>query len=240
MRMVRGLREPDARAIADAVQRHGPFTSVVALWRASGVRASALKRLAAADAFASMGLDRQAALWEVRALHDEDLPLFDQINEPTAPPTEDEPTVQLPAIPEPRKVVQDYRHVGLSLRAHPLSFLRDQLNRRGVTPAADLLDAQRHPTDTRVAVAGLVLCRQRPGTASGVIFMTLEDETGVANLIVRPHVYEAHRRAARHGVVIVAHGKVERDGQVVHLLAERFDDLSDRFQQLLVKPREFR
>ena len=112
----------------------------------------------------------------------------------------------------------DYGTTGLSLKAHPLSFVRDVLTARGVRPAAALLDPDGAPHGTRAAVAGLVLVRQRPATASGILFVTLEDETGIANLIVRPAVYDRYRAAARHAGALVATGTVERDGVVVHLL----------------------
>jgi error-prone DNA polymerase len=135
MRLVRSLREDQALAITDAVAQHGSYGSIRDLWRGSGVRVSTLRHLASADAFGSMGLDRQAALWEIRVLSDEKLPLFDQ--------QPDEPNgshVSLPPVDEPRKVIQDYAALGLSLKAHPVSFLRPMLGARA--PAAG--DRLRH------------------------------------------------------------------------------------------------
>lgn len=251
MRLVRGLNEAEARAIEDAVKRHGRFDSIEALWRASGVTVATLRRLARADAFRSMGLDRQAALWHVRALRDERLALFDRESGPAAEwrsgqvkeavggaPTSDHsatpplrhsatsPT-SLPHIPLPRQVVHDYAATGLSLKAHPVSFMRHALDARGVTPNAALRDAAAWPAGRRIAVAGIVLVRQRPATASGVVFMTIEDETGVANLILRPRVYARFRKAARHAVVILARGRVERQDGVVHVLAYSVHDVRD-------------
>jgi error-prone DNA polymerase len=234
MRLVKGLREDEALAIAEAVGRHGPLGTIRGLWRASGVRVSTLRHLASADAFGSMGLDRQAALWEIRVLGDEDLPLFDRRG--------DEPNgshVSLPQVAEPRKVVQDYAALGLSLKAHPVSFLRPVLERRGAVPAAQIRDESRWPHGSTVTVGGLVLVRQRPGTASGIVFMTIEDETGTANLIVRPHVYDRCRRAARHGVVILARGTVERQGDVVHVLARSLEDADREMAELAARSRDF-
>ncbi|MHC4800860.1 MAG: helix-hairpin-helix domain-containing protein [Planctomycetota bacterium] len=234
MRLVRSLREDQALAITEAVGRHGPYGSIGDLWRASGVRVSTLRHLASADAFGSMGLDRQAALWEIRALSDEKLPLFEQ--------QPDEPNgshVALPRIDEPSKVIQDYAALGLSLKAHPVSFLRPMLEARGAVPAEDLRDEKKWPHGTRAAVAGMVLVRQRPGTASGIVFMTIEDETGTANLIVRPHIYQRDRQAARHGVVVLARGAIERQGDVVHVLVRSLESADWAVQELAARSRDF-
>lgn len=257
MRLVRGLNEAEARAIEDAVRRHGPFGSIEALWRASGVTVATLRRLARADAFRSMGLDRQAALWHVRALRDERLALFERTGAEVSRGAEvpwcqgvegrrrdAEPapltprhldtstpglasTPGLPPISLPRQVVHDYAATGLSLKVHPISFMRAALDARGVTPNAALRDAAAWPAGRRIVVAGIVLVRQRPATASGVVFMTIEDETGVANLILRPRVYARFRKAARHAVVILARGRVERQDGVVHVLAYSVHDVRD-------------
>ncbi len=161
MRLVRGLPERDARAIADAVRAHGAIDSIDRLRRLAGVRVASLRRLADADAFRSMGLDRQRAAWTVRALRDEPLPMFDADTR-----ADDDP---LPPVSEPRRIFQDYRALGLSLRAHPMSFLRAGLESRGVIQAGALADPVACPAGLRAAVAGLVLVRQRPATASGVV-----------------------------------------------------------------------
>jgi error-prone DNA polymerase len=261
MRLITGMRQADADLIAAAIHNHGPFSSIPSLWRASGVRVAALRQLAAADAFTSMGLDRQHALWQVMQLRDDHLPLLENLGEENeendeARMTNDESNLNdecsnvqnaahsprfghssfvhsnlirhssfefrhspiLPPIPLPTRVIHDYAATGLSLKAHPLSFAREALDRQRITPAGHLADERRFPHGTRVAVAGLVLVRQRPGTASGVVFITLEDETGTANLIVRPAIYERYRPALRHSIALVAHGTVERQGQVIHIL----------------------
>jgi error-prone DNA polymerase len=231
MRLVRGLREDEAALVVRAQERSGPFRSIQGLWRASGTRVSTLRRLASADAFRSMGFDRQAALWEIRALSDEELPLFEQERH--------EGEARLPDIAEPRKVIQDYVAMGLSLKAHPVSFCRAELAARGAVPARELADARRWPHGSEAGVAGIVLVRQRPGTASGIVFITLEDETGTANLIVRPHVYKRYRQAARHGVVVLARGTVERDGDVVHILARSLENAADTLGGLAPRSRDF-
>jgi error-prone DNA polymerase len=245
MRLVRSLREEEAKAVAEAVERHGPFRSIEGLWRGSGVRVAALRHLAAADAFGSMGLDRQRALWEIRALEKGTATFFgvepdgrDGVAvEPALPDGAQIPG--LPPIPDPRKVIQDYAALGLSLKAHPVSFLRGQLAARGALPAAMLADRAALPHGSRAAVAGIVLVRQRPGTASGIVFMTLEDETGVANLIVRPEIYRRDRRAASGGVVVLARGTVERQGDVVHVLAESLQSAEWAMAELAARSRDF-
>jgi error-prone DNA polymerase len=255
MRLVKGLREDEAAAVVEAVRRAGPFRSIPGLWRASGVRVSTLRHLAAADAFGSMGLDRQSAWWEIRALSDEELPLFEKEgaqgrrgagaqggwkqdagadNPQSASPSVSQSL--LPPIPEPRKVVEDYAAVGLSLKAHPVSFMRPMLEKRGAVPAARIGAC---PPGSELAVGGLVLVRQRPGTASGIVFMTLEDETGTANLIVRPHIYERHRAAARHGVVVLARGRLERQGEVVHILVDSIENADWALAELTARSRDF-
>jgi error-prone DNA polymerase len=236
MRLISGLRETEACHLAATVAARGPFSSVTTLWRASRVRAATLRTLAAADAFASMGLDRQAALWAVMRLKDEVLPMFD------AHDTDDLPA-DLPAVAPATRVIHDYAATGFSLKAHPLAFARRQLARLGVTPTEHLADERRWLQDKRIAVAGLVLVRQRPATAHGILFMTIEDEGGIANLIIRPTIYERFRRAIRHSVAVVAWGKVERQGQVVHVLVDRAVDMAQWVgKDSAVKPavREFR
>jgi error-prone DNA polymerase len=243
MRLVTQMREVEAEAIAEAVRRQGRFDSVEALWRASGVRVSAMRALARADAFGSMGLDRQRALWEVMKLRDEALPLFDGREETRKQGNEEmregicslassfpgflHSSIPLPPIPASTQVVYDYAATGLSLKAHPVSFARGALARSGVSEAGAIADERLFPHGKKVAVAGLVLVRQRPGTAAGIVFVTLEDETGVTNLVVRPNIYEQYRRALRHSVALVAWGKVERQGQVVHVLVERAANLTE-------------
>jgi error-prone DNA polymerase len=238
MRLVNGLAEDHARAIEAAVAKHGVFRSIVSLWRASNIPVAALRTLARADAFRSMGLDRRQALWEIRDLRDEALPLFDSSDTSSLGLSV---SPSLPEMPLHRHVVQDYATVGLSLKAHPVSFFREQLKRKKVTLSRDLMDPALSPHGKRVVVAGVVLCRQRPGTASGIVFITIEDETGIANLIVRPQIYQKYRRAARHAVGILARGHVERQGEVIHVVVREIEPIETGTpgEELAVDSRDF-
>ena len=236
MRMVKGLREADARAIEQAVKRRGPFASIIDLWRVSEVSAASLYALALADAFGSIELDRQQALWAVQSLRGKPLPLFDAAARASE---SQQRTAALPPVAPPVQVVRDYHAVGLSLKAHPLSFMRDALRRRRILTAAQIRDERACPHGRYASVAGLVLFRQRPGTAKGVLFMTLEDETGRADLIIRPRVYQQNPAAALYGQIVIARGRVERDGRVVHILASRIEELTDKSLTLPAMSRDF-
>ncbi len=214
LRMVRSLHQSGADLICDAVAHHGRMESISTLRRLSRCSLADLKSLARADAFGSMGLDRQEALWSLRRLRSQALPLLDELN-----PVELRPG--LPIIAESHKVISDYQSVGLSLKAHPMSFVRSVLNQRGITAAAELADAIRHPDAATLAVAGLVLVRQRPGTASGILFITMEDETGTVNLIVKPRIYQRYRMDLRHSTALVVWGQVQRQEGVTHIIARR-------------------
>jgi error-prone DNA polymerase len=223
-RLVRGLADADADRIVAAVRGGGPFATVEALRRASGVSIGGLRRLAAADAFGSMGLSRQQALWQIRRLREESLPLFDGLGDSPAaaePPSKS----PLPPVGELTVIARDHAATGVSLRRHPLACLRARIARLGGVPCGTLRDELLAPTGLRLAVAGTVLLRQRPSTANGVVFMTLEDESGIANLIFRPKVYERCRRDARRATMLLARGRVERRGEVVHLLVSSVLDL---------------
>ena len=184
MRMVKGLANAHAAAIIAARAEH-PFDSVEDAWRRSGVPVAALERLADADAFAGLGLDRRQALWRVRGLGDAPLPLF-----AAADARDLEPEVRLVPLTAGREVVEDYRSVQLTLRAHPLSFVRPELERRGAAPCAALKTIR---DGRRIRLSGIVLIRQRPG-AGNVTFVTIEDESGIANIIIWQRLYEKYRR----------------------------------------------
>ncbi|MFI4897590.1 MAG: error-prone DNA polymerase [Phycisphaerales bacterium JB059] len=234
MRLAKGLARADAERVIGAVKAHGPFDSINALWRASGVPARGLRRLAEADAFGSMRMNRREALWAVKPLRDEPMPLFER-----SALRDDEGGDCLPPASPYTRVIDDYATTGLSLKAHPMSFLRADLDRCGVTPAHDLRSEQRCPNGRPVTVGGVVLVRQRPGTASGVVFITLEDETGIANLIVWPKVYEKFRRVVRLSKALLASGKVEREGEVVHLHVRQIRALDDAMRGLNARSRDF-
>ncbi|RJL04055.1 DNA polymerase III subunit alpha [Paracoccus aestuarii] len=212
LRMVKGLARTHAAAIIAA----RPAASAADLCRRAGVPAAALTAIAEADGFRpAYGLARREALWAIRG-HQPDLPLF-------AAAAAEEPAVALRPMQAGREVVEDYAHTGLTLRRHPLAFLRDDLTRRRIRSCAEAMAA---PNRSWTHVAGLVLVRQRPGSAKGVMFITLEDETGIANLVLWPKVFDAHRRIVLGAGMIGVEGRVQRAGAVVHLVAHRLTDLS--------------
>ena len=221
---VHGLRNEDGAAIVLA--RGGqPYASVEEIQRRAGVGAGALDRIGQANAFASIAPSRRAGLWEVKGLASAPLPLFAAADERDRQLRAEasEPAVPLPAMTEGQEVVEDYRTTGLSLRAHPLAFLRDELARRAMAPCARLRDMK----DGRwVNLAGLVLVRQKPGSAKGVMFITLEDETDIANLVVWPDLFEKHRRVVLGSSMIGVRGRVQREGEVIHVVAQRLEDMS--------------
>jgi|CXWL01.1.fsa_nt_gi error-prone DNA polymerase len=233
MRMVRGLRESDARVIVETVHSRGRFSSPLDLWRTRGVSKSALVKLARADAFRSIHLDRRRALWEVQQLQGHALPLLDLL------PQESNKTT-IPKTPPALDVGQDYAAVGLSLKAHPVSFIREQLSARGAITVAEVKDLQLTPTGKYVTVAGIVLFRQRPGTAKGVMFMTIEDETGRVDLIVRPNIYERYRDAAVYAKLVLVRGRVEHLGQVLHVMTRHMKDIERAAVELPRLSRDFR
>jgi error-prone DNA polymerase len=220
IRLVAGMRAKEVEKITATRNRCGRFQSVHALWRASGVRVDALRKLAMADAFGSMGLDRQQALWAINKLRDDALPMFDLTDT-------DEAQAPLPPVPAHIRVIHDYSATGLSLKAHPISFARPQLSMHGISLTGQLLNEKLCPHGRKIGVAGLALIRQRPATASGILFMTIEDESGIANLVIRPSIYERYRRAIRSSTAIVAWGKIERQGQIIHVLVNRASNLVD-------------
>jgi len=205
--------------------RDTPFTDLADLAARAGTGTAAIRALAAADSFRSMGLDRRAALWQARALHDApDLPLFNgQRDEGNEAP------VTLPAMPLCEHVVADYQTLRLSLKAHPMSFLRASMTRQGYKSAADLVRCRNGQT---LRLAGIVLIRQRPGTAKGVCFVTLEDETGVANLVVWPKVMEQFRKEVMTARLMEVRGHVQRDADVIHVIAAEIVDRSDALWRL--------
>jgi len=223
--MVKGLANAHAAAIV-AARADEPFTCVDDLWRRYGVPVAALTRIAEADGFRlAFGLARREALWAIKGLRDEELPLFAAASarEGGTVPEADEPAVALRPMEVGREVVEDYSHTGLSLRRHPVSFLRADLARRRIVSCAEAMGTR----DGRwLEAAGIILVRQRPGSAKGVMFVTLEDETGIANLVVWTKVFEQHRRIILSSGMIAVKGRIQREGEVVHLVAHRITDLS--------------
>jgi len=238
-RQVKGLAEEDAMRLVAA--RGDGYQTVRDLWRRSGLKRAVLERLAQADGFRSVGLDRRAALWAVRGLADDVLPLFAHAEAalPTganlpAPEVAGEPAVELPAMSLGEHVIEDYTSLRLSLKAHPCALLRNEFSVLRVTPAARLAKL---PNDRRLTVAGLVLVRQRPGSAKGVIFATLEDETGVANCVIWKDVFERHRRILLGARLLAVQGRLQREGEVIHIVAEDLIDFSHYLNRLVDKDR---
>ena len=232
-RQVKGLAETDMARLVEL--RGAGYDSVRDVWLRSGLSVGAIEKLAQADAFRSLGLDRRDALWAVRGLSGksaaERLPLFERRELRIA---DNEPETRLPRMPLGQHVVHDYRSLGLSLKAHPVSFLRQRLESTGVV-ANEWLPSVRD--GTRVSVAGLVLVRQRPGTGNA-IFLTLEDEAAVANIIVWPRIFERFRPIVLGGRLIKVRGRLQSESGVIHIVAERFENLTAWLGTLVEEPSE--
>jgi error-prone DNA polymerase len=206
----------------------------------SGVAAASLVELAEADAFLpSLGLGRRDALWAIKALRDEPLPLFAAASkrEATVLQEQQEPAVVLRQMTLGQNVVEDYGHTGLTLREHPVSFLRRDLADRRIITCAEAMTMR----DGRwLMTAGLVLVRQRPGSAKGVMFITIEDETGIANVVVWPKLFERSRRIVLGASMMAINGRIQREGDVVHLVAQQLFDLSGDLTGLADRDQEFK
>jgi error-prone DNA polymerase len=244
-----GLRQIDGlqREAADRLVERRPYRTVEELRTRGGLPVHAIQRLAAADAFRSMGLDRRAALWDSRALKAApDLPLF-AYADARDEGSELEPA-RLPAMPLSEHVVNDYQTIRLSLKAHPMRFLREHYAAQKFI-TADRLNSVRD--GKRLSIAGLVLIRQRPGSAKGVVFITIEDETGIANLVIWPDVFEKQRKIVMGARLMAVHGIVQRDepqpdcrGQsgpdrgsnVIHVVARRLEDHTHMLSHLSDDP----
>jgi error-prone DNA polymerase len=226
LRLIGGLAEAQAKAIVGA--RGQGYADARSLWIRSGVPVATLERLAAADAFRSLKLDRRAALWAVKGLDGGSLqPILIRSD---SGDLFAEPPVALPPTTLGEHVAEDYATTGLSLKAHPCTFFRDRLARRGVITSHEHRDERLK--DRCVSVAGLVLVRQRPGTAKGVIFLTLEDETGIVNVVVWSKVFEVNRRIVMSSQFLLVRGRIQREGIVIHVVAEEFVDLTDELRLL--------
>jgi error-prone DNA polymerase len=225
LRQISGFCEKDAKQIEEV--RGTGFTSLRDFWLKTQLSPSALKKLAEADAFGSLGLSRRQALWELRALRrvgdKDDLPLF-----VGAALESNEPKVNLPWMKLGEQVIADYRHLQLSVKAHPLSFLRCELEKRRILRCEQIADLK---TGQRATVAGLVLVRQRPGSAQS-IFMTMEDEGGIVNVIVWPPVFEKYRGIVMDARLTAVTGKVQNESGVVHIIAERLVDMTSLLDRI--------
>ena len=228
LRQIDGLGEAAMARLVAARLKGGSFTDLADLHARSALSPAVIERLAAADAFSSLALTRRQALWDARSLiMAPDLPLF------AAAAAHDEGierrAAQLPLMPLSEEVVADYQTARLSLKAHPLTFLRADLGERGFVRAAELR-ARTHRSMVRVA--GVVLIRQRPGSAKGVCFITIEDESGVANLVVWPDMMERYRRVIMTARLLEVRGRVEYDEDVIHIIAAHLDDATHRLSAL--------
>ena len=220
LRMIDGLPEHVAAHLIGAREEGGDFDDVAALRERSGIGPAHIERLAAADAFGSLKLSRRQALWDARSLVSAPpLPLFAAAD--ARDEGEEDEATSLPLMPMSEEVVADYQTTRLSLKAHPMAFLRPRLAERGFVRAEDLRDRKLRST---VQVAGVVLIRQRPGSAKGVCFITLEDETGVVNLVVWPHLKEKYRKVVMGARLMEVRGRVEYDDEVVHVIVAHMED----------------
>ena len=221
-RQVRSLANIHGAAIVGA-RGDVPYDCVEDVWRRAGVPRAAIERIAEADGFACLSEDRRQGLWKVRGLGEAPLPLFAAADAREAgfSPEGLEPETALRSMTEGREVVEDYRTLQLSLRAHPLSFLRDELDGMGIVRCADLP----HIRDGRnIEVAGVILVRQRPGSAKGVLFVTIEDETGIANGILWPDRFDIYRRPVMSASMIAMRGRLQKEGEVIHIICDRIID----------------
>ena len=232
LREIKGLKEEDARCIV--ARRDVSYDSLRDVWLRTGLMPRVLERLADADAFASLGLSRREALWAAKALgrvgdRNDDLPLFTaalpgtSVAASEARETGREPDVTLPPMPLGEEVVNDYRFLRLSLRAHPAQFLRADLEKRKILRNEALRGLA---NNTRATISGLVTCRQRPGSAKGVVFMTIEDESAVANVIVWPKVFERVRPVVLGARYVAVAGRVQAESGVIHVVADQLEDLT--------------
>ncbi|MDT8760061.1 error-prone DNA polymerase [Sphingomonas psychrotolerans] len=236
MRIVQGIDAKQAEMLI-AARARGPFASIHDAWRRSGVKPSTLEKLARADAFQCLGLDRRAALWAIKALGEAPLPLIaaaDAREGRILPEAAEAPVALLP-LSAGREVVEDYRATQLSLRAHPVAFLRDRLDQQRITPCGKLVEERGGvfalKDGARIHVAGIILVRQKPGSAKSV-FITLEDETGIANAIVWQDRFRTYRRIIMSATMISVRGRVQREGLVVHIIAEEVIDCTPLLRQV--------
>ncbi|HET9824095.1 MAG TPA: error-prone DNA polymerase [Chitinophagaceae bacterium] len=226
-RQVKGMREEDINIL---VSRRKNFYSTINDLRDVGLSDATLERLADADAFRSIGLDRRQALWEV-STKDRPIALF--ADQPL--PDAKEENITLPSMTLSEHVVHDYGSMSLSLKAHPVSFVREKLQQLHVLSTKDLVTAK---DGDQVKVAGLVIVRQRPGTASGICFMTIEDETGFANLVVFENLFQKYRKEILQSTLIMVEGKLQVEGEVIHVIVSCCHNFSKLLRQLTASTKE--
>ncbi len=223
LRLAKGLSNQQAAKLVAC--RSSAYESLDDVWRRAGLDQRALQALAEADAFHALGRDRRGALWDIKAMVDTPMPLFAAADRHRNRPEPEivEPVFVLPEMTEGQNVVDDYHAAGLTLRSHPVAFLREELDCRGITRCGDLHTlADRR----RVTIAGIVIMRQRPGTANGTMFLTIEDETGMANLILWPDRIERQRRVVLSASMVACHGTLQKEGDVIHVVVRELDDMT--------------
>jgi len=225
-RQAKGVKQTEIEKMITAREKGNarPFFSPEDLWQRSKLLPTTLKNLAKADAYGSTGLSRRQASWQVRRIKPKKLPLFIETGENII-----EPDVKLPTMTPGEEVSHDYSSIRLSLKHHPLELLRTRLKNEGVIPMVQLNHIK---NGKRVFVAGLVITRQRPSTASGIIFATLEDETGIANVIIWPKLFNRYRRETLASRLLFVEGELQREGIVIHIIAQRLFDITDRLMAL--------
>jgi error-prone DNA polymerase len=228
-RLIKGFSSSHAEQIVQRRLQRGPFRSIDDFHATTKLSVIAVAKLSEADAFASLPKTRRIALWETLALPEERAALSRPCEENPAAP-------MLPGMTKSEEIHADYEKIGLSLKGHPVELIRKELSRRKVIRACEV---QNRPHGRWISVAGLVIIRQRPGTAKGIVFETLEDETGIVNLIIRPDIYERYQPIARGASVIQADGNVERQGKVQHIMVKRLRDLSHLIADCVLRSRDF-
>lgn len=231
LRLLHGVSRPSLQAIFECRKQHGPFSSHADLVRRTNLSRAIMTRLARADALKSLSNHRRQAIWDALAHRPEKMPLFDHI----APASE--AFVQLEPLDQQSEVMADYQTVGLSLRNHPLHFHRETLNALHVLPNAAM---QELPDGKIITVAGIVLLRQRPATAKGITFVTLEDETGIANLVIPPQIWKRYYSVMRRSPAWIVQGKLQKRDEIIHLLVSHVRDLPGAVQRHNLQSRDFR
>jgi error-prone DNA polymerase len=229
LRMLSGLPQRSGQAI-DAARVAGPFRSWHDFVRRTGLRRPDLARLAKARALDSLALDRRHGLWQALGeTADQERPLFASLED-------EERAAALPALSAYEVVLADYRTAGLTLGQHPIAFFREQLDAQRCLPAGQLAVCDDGRT---VRVAGIIILRQRPSTARGIIFMTLEDETGIANLIVRPHIWQRFHRVAGQASAVIVQGQLQHQEKVIHVIVQQFTDIASLSRNINSQSRNF-
>jgi len=224
-RLVKGLKEEEMNILVE----NAPYQHIIDLSNV-GISQAALEKLADADAFRSIGLDRRQALWEVAALGDRPVALLESL--PSASAGEQ---IELPLMTAGEHVVQDFASTGLSIKAHPVSFVREDLNRLQVIP---LNRIQSLKNGEKIRVAGMITVRQRPGTAKGVVFVTIKDETGFANLVVWGKFFDKYRKEIVQSQLLLVDGHLQVEGEVIHVVVRRCYNLNSLLGKLTAVPDE--